>query len=399
MSPEPALRVTGEADLPMSGPGPVVPLAVSEAASVRTLLWTAATNRPLGEVAALVDLLKRTGDFPNPGDEALRVAAVVRPVSEVKQLIALLNEHPHAPESGDEALRAAAVGRSVEEVVQLMGLLGRPDDDSPPAGLRDGQTDSSGFSRADADLVGADHLAAGADAASQGRVPPMAAPRGTADRGAVARARPTYEPDAPADWQHGHVQAPAQSLAGVAFAERVFARAAPTRVDDRADDRAEERAEERTEPQRAVGHPAEQPEHAVGEPLWSGLRWPAAAALAVTGLSHLPVSLPHVGAGRPADVVSLAITGLCLLLAFRLAARDTALLWAASAATAIGVMGLHAMSRVGLIDPLRSVLGEVVSWPGLVGVAFAVVSALCAGTVLLYREEEQERVGVTVRGM
>ncbi|MFJ9211989.1 hypothetical protein [Streptomyces sp. NPDC102264] len=64
----------------------------SDDAPIRTLLWTAATARPLDEVAALVSLLKRTGEVPNPGDEALRAAAVTRPLDEVRQLVALLNE-------------------------------------------------------------------------------------------------------------------------------------------------------------------------------------------------------------------------------------------------------------------------------------------------------------------
>ena len=96
---------------------------------IRTLLWTAATIRPLDEVAALVSLLKRTGEFPSPGDEALRAAAVSRPVDEVRQLVAMLNEPPHETDEADTALRAVAVGRSIEDVAQLVNILGHEEDE------------------------------------------------------------------------------------------------------------------------------------------------------------------------------------------------------------------------------------------------------------------------------
>ncbi|MGW6512883.1 hypothetical protein ACWGCP_36170, partial [Streptomyces niveus] len=98
---------------------------------IRTLLWTAATYRPLEEVAALVMLLKRTGEVPNPGDEALRVAAVARPIDEVMQLVGMLNEPPHEIDEADTTLRAAAVGRPIEEVAQLVSFLGTHENEPP----------------------------------------------------------------------------------------------------------------------------------------------------------------------------------------------------------------------------------------------------------------------------
>lgn len=115
---------------------------------IHTLLWTAATERPVAEVAALVSRLKRTGEVDSPGDLALRAAAVSRPLDEVRQLVALLNEYPHPLHEADTTLRAAAVGRPIEDVVQLVNMIGTDasewrsaateaatgDDPSPPAG-------------------------------------------------------------------------------------------------------------------------------------------------------------------------------------------------------------------------------------------------------------------------
>ncbi|MYV56703.1 hypothetical protein GT042_30180, partial [Streptomyces sp. SID3212] len=91
---------------------------------IRTLLWTAATERPLEEVAALVSLLRRTGEVPSPGDEALRAAAVARPLEEVMRLVALLHEPPHEFDEADTTLRAAAVGRPIEDVAELVSIFG-----------------------------------------------------------------------------------------------------------------------------------------------------------------------------------------------------------------------------------------------------------------------------------
>lgn len=90
----------------------------------RTLLWTAATTRPLDEVASLVRLLKETGEVPSPGDEALRAAAVGRPLEEVRRLVGLLNEPPHGVGEADTALRAVATDRPIEDVAELVAILG-----------------------------------------------------------------------------------------------------------------------------------------------------------------------------------------------------------------------------------------------------------------------------------
>ncbi|WP_010471286.1 hypothetical protein [Streptomyces somaliensis] len=99
---------------------------------IRTLIWTAATYRPLEEVAALVTQLKHTKAVDSPADEALRAAAVARPLEEVRRLVAMLNEAGHTLDENDTTLRAAAVGRPIEDVVELVSILGDADGPVPP---------------------------------------------------------------------------------------------------------------------------------------------------------------------------------------------------------------------------------------------------------------------------
>lgn len=94
------------------------------AAPIRTVLETAATGRSVREVAALVSLLKDSGQFPNPGHAALRRAAVARPVHEVREMVTLLGESPHEDVEADITLRAAALGRPIEDVALLVSILG-----------------------------------------------------------------------------------------------------------------------------------------------------------------------------------------------------------------------------------------------------------------------------------
>ncbi|MFF8276002.1 hypothetical protein ACF05T_07790 [Streptomyces lateritius] len=102
--------------------------------AVHTLLWTAATERPVEEVASLVARLKETGQVSSPADVALRAAAVSRPLDEVRQLLALLNASGYDLRQAETTLRAAAVGRSIEDVVRLVNILGTDSSDWRPAG-------------------------------------------------------------------------------------------------------------------------------------------------------------------------------------------------------------------------------------------------------------------------
>lgn len=106
-----------------AAPGPD-PGPRSAGATARTVLETAATGRPVREVTDLVNLLKESGQVPNPGHAALRAAAVARPVHEVREMVTLLGEPPHERVETDITLRAAALGRPIEDVALLVSILG-----------------------------------------------------------------------------------------------------------------------------------------------------------------------------------------------------------------------------------------------------------------------------------
>ncbi|MFE7514620.1 hypothetical protein ACFU8I_25845, partial [Streptomyces sp. NPDC057540] len=109
--------------------------------AVRTLLRTAATERPVEEVATLVARLQESGELSSPADVALRAAAVTRPLDEVRQLLALLNASGYDLHQAETTLRAAAVGRPVEDVVRLVGILGADSGDWQSAAGGDGGAD------------------------------------------------------------------------------------------------------------------------------------------------------------------------------------------------------------------------------------------------------------------
>lgn len=126
--PAEAVRTLSERPEPEAEPkaAPEDPDAPTESGdeAIRTLLSTAATERPVEEVAALVARLKETGQLSSPADVALRAAAVSRPLEEVRHLIALLNASGYDLQQAETTLRAAAVGRPIEDVVQLVSILG-----------------------------------------------------------------------------------------------------------------------------------------------------------------------------------------------------------------------------------------------------------------------------------
>ncbi|MGX1885157.1 hypothetical protein [Streptomyces sp. NPDC055287] len=293
---------------------------------IRMLLWTAATCRPLEEVAALVSLLKRTGEVPSPCDEALRAAAVARPLDEVRQLVAMLNEHPHEIDEADTTLRAAAVGRPIEDVAELVSILGHEDGDHhrSPAG----ETAAARRKRLYVDV----------------ETTPLVDSRGTDSKPAADGERPSGTPAPPT------------------FSPRGVGDALP------------------------VGSGDDMPTAA----LRSVLRWPAAVLLFACGVIHLPTDFAHLRSGGYADALSIAVTVLCLVFGVWLAVRDTARVWAASAATAIGIVALHALASVGTVDLLESSLGESFAWADAAAVSCAAVGAVLAGSALLCRQKEPD---------
>ncbi|MFJ4872757.1 hypothetical protein [Streptomyces sp. NPDC088757] len=111
--------------------------------AIHTLLTTAATERPVNEVAALVARLQETGELSSPADVALRAAAVTRPLDEVRELLVLLNASGYDLHQAETTLRAAAVGRPIEDVVRLVGILGTDGADWRPTGTGTGTGDTT----------------------------------------------------------------------------------------------------------------------------------------------------------------------------------------------------------------------------------------------------------------
>ncbi|MET9800932.1 hypothetical protein [Streptomyces sp. NPDC006368] len=282
---------------------------------IRTLLWTAATYRPLEEVAALVSLLKGTTEVPNPGDEALRAAAVARPLEEVRQLVTMLGEPPHNLDEADTTLRAAAVGRPIEDVAQLVNILGTDDGEGWPLHGKAARDTTRRQDTTDGAATAADETKSGNGTGrflpglTPAALTPPAAPRDAASRGA----------------------------------------------------------------------------RTVSPVLRSVLRWPTAIVLLVCGLVHLPMNLAGLRSGGYADILAVAVTALCLSLCVWVAMRDTARVWAAGAATAVGVVALHAMAGVGGLNVLDRSLGGSYAWASTAAVMCGALAALLAGSALLRR--------------
>ncbi|MEU9119827.1 hypothetical protein AB0C96_08195 [Streptomyces sp. NPDC048506] len=364
MTSEPAL-CGGDAELSSTAHGEHIPPLPSEKNSAHTLLWEAVTHRPLEEVAALVELLKRSGDVPNPGDEALRLAVIARPVSEVAALFDLLRADPNTVESSRDALRAAAVGRSVEEVAQLIEMFDRTQDGgTDPFGATDPYDRSDHFPPGPGGSGGPGGLGEPEHTATLHTLDPDVRPLGNGARPAPAahREHAMQQPPGRPPWSH-----------------------LPSH------------------PQHGPGGPAwgggqeepRQPGYAVPGVLRSVLRWPAAAALALCGVGHLPVNAAHTPGAQAAAGLSMAIAVVYLLLSGWLAMRDTALVWTVSAAAAMVIVALHALSRAGVLTPLGKGLGDIGLWPEMLAVGLAVVSAGLAGAALLSRPR---RVGTAPAG-
>ncbi|MFE6028562.1 hypothetical protein [Streptomyces niveus] len=329
---------------------------------IRTLLWTAATYRPLEEVAALVMLLKRTGEVPNPGDEALRVAAVARPIDEVMQLVGMLNEPPHEIDEADTTLRAAAVGRPIEEVAQLVSFLGTHENEPPFAtahrDTRRGKPAPTLFARpAEQDRRDAYAGSPEKDERESFEEQTARAARG----GAPA---PSPSPEYVAPWTSAPAGPP-----------REVPRLAPA-ADRRPRGGSRDRRTESFTLRSSVGSP---------------LRRPAAAALLACGVIHLPTDFAALRSGGYADAVSLVVTALCLVFGVWLAVADTARIWAASAATAVGIIAAHSLSGLGTVDLLRSSLGADFGWASLVAVGFAAVALVLSGVALMLRQKAVQK--------
>ncbi|MER7956911.1 hypothetical protein [Streptomyces sp. NPDC096030] len=287
--------------------------------AIHTLLWTAATERPVPEVAALVARLKDSDTVSCPADVALRAAAVSRPLDEVRQLVVLLNEAGYDLHQAKTTLRAAAVGRPIEDIVELVSIIGT--DSSSWRTL--GDTGTGTGTDTDAEQHPAEP-AQGADQPEAARTPGEPAPKRI--RGVLKLAK------APSD-----------------------------------------------RPSTA----ASAPHAAASSALRSRLRWPAAIAMIACGLLLLPTGAAGLhSAGTPA-VVSVAITACCLLCGTWVAVQDSVRAWAAAAAVATVLIGLHAVAGARTGDLLNSGLSSRLVWAqGLTLLTSAAVIALAAVVLL-----------------
>ncbi|MEV6654997.1 hypothetical protein [Streptomyces sp. NPDC051219] len=340
--------------------------------SMQTLLWTAATRRPVEEVAALVTLLRRTGEIRNAGDEALRAAAVTRPVDEVMKLVALLNAQPDEGDDAGTALRAAAVGRPIEEVAQLVSVLGAEEEYGPaPDCVTAGQPDASG-----------DRSSPGGPITPAGPSMPGGpiSPGGPGSPGGpITPAGPSMPggPVSPVGPGPGRPVGPVGAISPVGPISRT---SAPAVLGERRG----------ATPVLADSTAGRQPAPA----LQSVLRLPAAAALFGCGVIHLPTDLGDLRSGGYADAVSLAITVCCLVLGVWLALQDTAPVWAATASTTVGIIVVHGLSGLGVISLPESSLGAAFAWASVVAVLLAAAGAALAGYTLL---AHQRTAGTTTR--
>lgn len=324
---------------------------------IRTLLWTAATYRPLEEVAALVMLLKRTGEVPNPGDEALRVAAVARPIDEVMQLVGMLNEPPHEIDEADTTLRAAAVGRPIEEVAQLVSFLGTHENEPPFATAHRDTTRGKPAPTLFARPAEQDRRDAYAGSPEKDERDDR---ENFEEQAARAARGDAPSPEYVAPWTSAPAGPPPE-----------VPRLAPA-ADRRPRDGSRDRRTESFTLRSSVGSP---------------LRWPATAALLACGVIHLPTDFAALRSGGYADAVALVVTALCLVFGVWLAVADTARIWAASAATAVGIIAAHSLSGLGTVDLLRSSLGADFGWASLVAVGFAAVALVLSGVALMLRQK------------
>lgn len=335
---DPALRERAEESddpghPPAAGPSEDLP------ESVRTLLDTAATCRPVEEVTALVGLLKETGLLSRSGQEALAAAAVSRSVDDVRHMVTLLGEPPDGEVEAGITLRAAALGRPIEDVALLARSLG-----------------------------------AGPDLPAE----PSPAPTGGSVGEAPAGGPPAHDPRTHDPRTHDpHTRAPQG-----AHTENGVDRGGGDPGDDLPEDPdAAPRGLPAPPPPPPPGRRPSAPRRDV---LSHVLRWPVAAALLLCGVMHLPGNLAALPAVDPVGYLPTAVSVLCLGLGLLLAVRDTEVVWRAAAVAALGVVALHLAGGIAVFDPLAGALGGPHAWAGVTTVLCAGAGSVLAGLALMY---------------
>ncbi|AJF69784.1 hypothetical protein SVTN_16150 [Streptomyces vietnamensis] len=264
-------------------------------------------------------------------------------MEEVAALVARLQETGELSSPADVALRAAAVTRPLEEVRQLLALLNASGYD-----LHQAETTlrAAAVGRPVEDVVQLVGIL-GADSSDW---------KSTAGGdGAAQRAEPGRE-------EHARVDG------GPAPAARARKRGAAKGRKSALD-----------------GALAAGPgSHVASSPaLRSVLRWPAALALFVCGLIHMPTDLSGLRSGGDAQALSVVVTVLCLACAVWLAARDTLIAWAAAAGVAVFVIALHGVAGARGGDLLSGSLGTTFAWAKALALLSAVAIVCLAGTAVV----------------
>ncbi|MFE6287028.1 hypothetical protein [Streptomyces sp. NPDC057877] len=231
--------------------------------AVGELVHAAVSDRPLEEVVRLVTLLEASPEHAAAVVDVLRAVAVDRSVDDVALLITELTRPPRKPDSADVAIRTAVETRTVEEVSRLMELLHQTPV-QPHCGQEAVHAAATGRPVEElVELIGRLAREKHADTTGTDQGPGSSTPVGMPD---LTASPPTA----------GH---------------------RPVRV-------LRERNRERT------GRPA----------FWPS--WLAAAALLVCGAAHFP--LHRAGVSLSVYTATLAVSGLCVVLAVVVACRATA---------------------------------------------------------------------------
>lgn len=121
--------------------------------------------------------------------------------------------------------------------------------------------------------------------------------------------------------------------------------------------------------------------HPLGRPRLSGLRWPAAVALVVSGAVHAPVTPEHLDEAPYVGVLFIVLMAACVVLAVGVLLWDSTVVWASSGMTCGLAVIAYVLSRS---IALPQIGDDVGNWFEPLGVA-AVVAEMAAVAIAIHR--------------
>lgn len=137
--------------------------------------------------------------------------------------------------------------------------------------------------------------------------------------------------------------------------------------------------------------PAKEPQAAKEETPCRGLRWPVAAALAVSALLYLPRHPARIlDGGELSAWVLLGVSALCLALATLALVRSSSGVWTATAAAGVALGSAQALAMVLDLDPWTNAVAAYLPWPAGASMLAAGLAAVLSGMALLYRSERPQ---------